>query len=141
MGPLEGGRRDQGGVRKVTHKFDAAARRVVLKDHNDARRTINARLADPSRHLPDLQWNDTLAEQAAEYTAQCKFAHPENNPRGESIYLGWAPFFTTSEHEAEKAIAAWHEEIDNVDWGWECITNTPKTPCGHYSQVVWKNTT
>ena len=91
--------------------------------------------------MPDLEWDDTLAAKAAEFSSKCEFYHPPNNPYGENIYLGWGPAFTTGAAEAAKATNKWHTEIDVVDADWKCIAGKNIATCGHYSQQIWKKTT
>merc|ERR1712002_179105 len=117
-----------------TIELDDEAKKAFVDLHNQYREETGA-------EMPDLEWDDTLAAKAAEYSSECKFAHPTNNPYGENIYLGWGPAFTTGAAEARKATEKWHTEIDNVDNDWMCIATHDSKTCGHYSQQIWAKTT
>ncbi|WYZ38501.1 hypothetical protein EsH8_III_000415 [Colletotrichum jinshuiense] len=81
----------------------------------------------------DVTWNDTLADFATDYLDDmsgdsCDFEH-SGGPYGENLAKGYAN--TTS------SIEAWGEERDEYDFDkGEFDEDT-----GHFTQLVWKNTT
>ena len=76
-----------------------------------------------------LEWNETLAIAAQEHAEKCIFEHTENNPYGENLVAGYA--------NMSAAMAAWADERDmyNFDDG------KFNKETGHFTQMVWKNTT
>ncbi|KAK4340107.1 hypothetical protein RND71_041569 [Anisodus tanguticus] len=95
--------------------------------HNKARAEVGA-------PLPPLRWNDTLAKYAHNYAstrlAECKLVHSDS-PYGENLAMGYGEF------SAVDAVNLWVGEKPNYDYA----SNSCKDGmCGHYTQVVWKNT-
>lgn len=88
--------------------------------HNDYRAEHNG---------TELEWNVTLAAAAANHAEMCIFEHTENNPYGENLVAGYA--------NMSASLAAWADERDLYDW------NNPKfdEKTGHFTQMVWTNTT
>ncbi|XP_076110622.1 venom allergen 5-like [Mytilus galloprovincialis] len=108
----------------------------ILSLHNTARHEVSPP-ADPP--IPDLIWDNELANKAEEWAKGCIWGHNPNrmtslgnSNAGENIALnsGVTPGFNT-----------WAEEI--TDWTYDnyhdgCTTG--KT-CGHYTQIIWAETT
>ncbi|MCD7451628.1 hypothetical protein HAX54_012890 [Datura stramonium] len=100
---------------------------VIL--HNKARAEVGV-------PLPPLKWNDTLAAFAHEYAStrlgDCKLVHSQSPVYGENLAM------STGDISAVQAINLWVDEKSNYDY--ESNTCKEGTMCGHYTQVVWKNT-
>ncbi|MCL7049273.1 hypothetical protein MKW94_026939 [Papaver nudicaule] len=97
-----------------------------LKGHNDARANVG---------VAPLVWNKTVAAYAREYaskrSADCNLIHSEG-PYGENIAMGpgGGPF------PVKYAVIMWLSEGRNYDYA----SNSCRGPgCGHYTQVVWRN--
>lgn len=91
-----------------------------LGPHNEYRAEHNA---------SKLEWNVTLAAAAANHAEKCIFEHTKNNPYGENLVAGYA--------NMSASMAAWADERDlyNFDEGkFDKMT-------GHFTQMVWANTT
>lgn len=108
----------------------------ALDFHNDVRNDVGS---------PDLEWSVELAEYAqewADYLANendCTLAHRNTknmNPKGfgENLYWGIGKEFT-----ALDASKGWYSEIDLYTY--TEVTNDNYHETGHYTQMVWKNTT
>jgi len=84
--------------------------------------------------LPPLVWNESLVEFARSYAQErandCKLQHSHSPGKGENIAR--SPGILSP----EKAVEMWVAEEPNYDYG----SNTCKKVCGHYTQVVWKDT-
>ncbi|KAL6540815.1 Cuticle-degrading protease [Orobanche minor] len=86
--------------------------------------------------LNRLVWSDTLARYAGSYAGQrredCALEH-SNGPYGENIFWGsgdeWTP---------DQAAAAWVDEGQWYDYGSNSCAEEQQ--CGHYTQIVWRNT-
>ncbi len=108
---------------------ESGAMAGMTAEHNRAR-------ADVGQNLPDMIWDPKLAQFAQEWansrTKSCSpLKHRPNNPYGENIAGG------LKGDTAKDVFALWHAEKGNFD------TKTkkckPGTTCGHYTQIIWKN--
>lgn len=98
--------------------------------HNCARRTAQPR---PVPRLRDLRWDGTVAGSAQSWAGQCILEHPGDHPYGENLAAGAGPSMS-----AEELVRRWIEERGSYDYG--SNTCAPDAVCGHYTQVVWRNT-
>lgn len=115
--------------------------------HNAARA---AEMLDPP--LPDLTWSNDLAAVAQDWAntlaKQCgTIMHRMPNKYGENIAEegSTGPF----QYTAAEAVDSWVSEKMCWDYGTingtekcdtTCYKNLSSTGCGHYTQVVWRNT-
>ncbi|KAL0404530.1 UNVERIFIED_CONTAM: Pathogenesis-related protein PR-1 [Sesamum radiatum] len=86
--------------------------------------------------LPPLVWDPKIARYAAWYAnqrrADCELEH-SNGPYGENIFWGSGNGWT-----AAQAAAAWVSERREYNyWSNSCVYGQE---CGHYTQIVWKDT-
>ena len=112
----------------------------ILDAHNAYRNEVG---------VPALTWSNDLADYAQAWANElatnrgCSMQHrpndvndPWNQKYGENIYWGGGTNWTPT---ALDAIADWGKEKSNFD------SNTKEcndgSTCGHYTQMVWKNTT
>ncbi|KAL7272135.1 hypothetical protein RUND412_005077 [Rhizina undulata] len=98
-----------------------AFKSTCLSIHNDYR----------SQHgAAPLVWNDELAAWALDHAQKCVFAHSTRPSRyGENLSANYP--------DLDAAIHAWGIERDVHDYGANAIC--PAT--GHFTQMVWKETT
>ncbi len=94
--------------------------------HNAARAAV-APAANPA--IPPLAWNSTVAAFAQTYSDNCVFAH-SNGPYGENIYA------TSGGASPQSVVQSWVSEAANYDYA----NNSCSGTCGHYTQVVWRDT-
>ncbi len=99
----------------------------AIRKHND----IRAELYSGST----LEWNQTLALSAQKYAdilaSNGTFEH-SGWGYGENLYA------SSYESLYSDAINVWYDEKDNYNYADNsCI---PGTQCGHYTQMIWKNT-
>ncbi|ESR35958.1 SCP domain-containing protein [Citrus sinensis] len=96
-----------------------------LDAHNSARAAV---------YVPNIIWNDTVAAYAQNYSnsriADCNLVH-SGGPYGENLAKGSGTFTGTA------AVSLWVAEKANYNYS----TNTCAAGkvCGHYTQVVWRN--
>ncbi|KAF3620331.1 Pathogenesis-related protein 1B [Capsicum annuum] len=99
----------------------------IVLSHNNARAQVGVL-------LPPLTWNDTLAAYANQYAstrlAECTLVHSDS-PYGENLAMGYGDF------SAVEAITMWVGEKPNYDYD---SNSCKQDMCGHYTQVIWKNT-
>lgn len=111
----------------------------ILCAHNARRGTFPNPTPIPA--LGDLVWDSALTDIAAGYAAQCTWDHNDNRSDtypgyvGENLALfssGWAVSTL-----AESTLSNWVEdEMPDYDYA----SNSCSGTCGHYTQVVWRDT-
>jgi len=103
----------------------------ALDFHNAKRRDVGAQ---------PLQWSVDLAAGAQKWAnhlaadRQCNLEHNAANSNGENLFGG-----SGSGYNALSASQAWYSEIKNFKYG--VLTNANWQSAGHYTQMVWGNTT
>jgi pathogenesis-related protein 1 len=128
-----------GGVDCSTLEPGSSFKDEILCTHNARRGTFPDPTPVPA--LPDLEWDQALADIAAGYAAQCKWGHNDNRSNNYPGYVGenLAVFprgWPTSDL-VEATLTNWVEnEMPNYNYA----TNTCSGVCGHYTQVVWRDT-
>lgn len=107
-------------------------RNEVLAAHNKYRQQVN---------VPNLKWSNSLARSAQQWAKQLAstntFKHSSTN-YGENIWAG-----TKGRYSQAKMVDNWGSEkqyfIPNSTFPNTCRGGWQK--CGHYTQIIWKNTT
>jgi uncharacterized protein YkwD len=86
--------------------------------------------------VPPLKWSNqlsTYAQEWANHLSQTRqFEHRTNSPYGENLY--WSKGQARS---PQAVVNSWASEIKNYRYE----TNQCQGVCGHYTQIVWRNTT
>jgi len=94
--------------------------------HNAARAAVG---------VPNIEWNDQVAAYAQQYAQQrigdCALQH-SGGPYGENIAWGSDGSLTGT-----AAVQLWVNE--KADYDYNTNTCAPGKQCGHYTQVVWRN--
>ena len=98
---------------------DSIFQSAILNSTNTYRKQHNATA---------LTWNDTLAAYAAQHVAACNFAHT-GGPYGENLAEGY--------QNATAAVEGWGNERQEYNFA----NGGFSEQTGHFSQLVWKNTT
>jgi pathogenesis-related protein 1 len=107
--------------------------------HNEARAAVET--ATP---LPSLTWSPELAATAAAWIAQCEdqdqpiglIDHNDARSVGHPYYVGENIFGSGGPASAQEAVMLWVAEKSNYNYE----TNACNGVCGHYTQVVWRET-
>jgi pathogenesis-related protein 1 len=116
--------------------------------HNEARRALGAEPA-----LPDLTWSPELAVVAQDWSdnlaGRCGgIEHRMPNMYGENIAQRGSTRLVQP-FSPEEAVDGWVSEVACWDYGtirgtescdMDCATAVHSNGCGHYTQVVWRNT-
>ncbi len=97
-----------------------------------------------------VTWSTTLADTAQAWantlreTKACNMVHSKTSQLGENLF--WASPLTYSDGTAElqavsptQVVGSWGSEKKNYNY--QSNTCASGQVCGHYTQVVWKNTT
>lgn len=96
----------------------------IVARHNIARLSVDPPASTP---LPLLEWDQTLADFATGYTANCVWEHSSSG-YGENLYAG-----TSGDNLSASAVDGWVSEVAAYD----LASNSCSDVCGHYTQVVW----
>lgn len=107
----------------------------ITSEHNKVRTQENA-------GLPSLSWDATVgaySKSKVEYLANngCQLSHtagPTNPGYGENLFWGSGSSWTVTD-----AVTSWYSEKSNYTYSSNSCASGKV--CGHYTQVVWKNST
>jgi uncharacterized protein YkwD len=98
----------------------------MLAAHNSVRRSVG---------VPPLVWSESLAALArewADYLAPHRqFFHRRDSPYGENVFE-----ITGASASPVEVVNDWAAESRNYEYG----SNTCHGVCGHYTQIVWRDT-
>merc|ERR1712142_575333 len=116
----------------------------IVADHNQKR----SQVSPPATNMKNMQWNDGLANLAQKWSEGCVYNHgfppesvhmmaPDGNTfrnLGQNLALGdnsWREFMDD-----------WYNEYEYFDYCKnEKTTESPTIMIGHYTQLVWENST
>jgi uncharacterized protein YkwD len=101
---------------------------AIVEAHNSVRNKVG---------VPPLAWSDELAQVAQNWAERLvgsgAFEHSRTGKYGENIFevsgTGWTS-------NAQEVVGNWAAESGNYQYP----TNTCTGVCGHYTQLVWKDT-
>ncbi|XP_052059569.1 venom allergen 5.01-like [Mytilus californianus] len=106
----------------------------ILSLHNTARQEVSPPAKTP---LPDLIWDTELANKAEEWANGCIWGHNPNK----TTSLGSAGENMALTSGVLQGFNNWKEEIKDWTYGnYRDGCTTGKT-CGHYTQIIWAETT
>jgi uncharacterized protein YkwD len=103
----------------------------ITAAHNAVRCGVET---DPA--IPALSWSATVASVAQAYADQlasagCDLVHSDG-PYGENLMAG------SGQYPPEEVVAAWVSEVSCFQYG---PFDSCSCTCGHYTQVVWREST
>lgn len=105
----------------------------ILLAHNAAREELE---------LEPLEWSVSLANVAAAWADTCTDADADlvidHNEDLEQLQLGENIWAGTRPREGERAVEVWVDEVN--DYNYEDNTCLVGADCGHYTQIVWRDT-
>ncbi len=106
----------------------------MVAAHNAARAAVNPA---PSVPLPAMTWDATVAAAAQSWADQCNFSHYTAG-YGQNLYASTARS-TSAAPTPQAVIDSWVGEA--ADYNYSTNTCNSGAVCGHYTQVVWRNST
>ncbi|XP_071500169.1 peptidase inhibitor R3HDML-like [Diadema antillarum] len=109
---------------------------TILATHNGHRGDVSPSAAN----MVPLRWDAELAASAQAWADQCTFSHDDSSDRrtdewwwvGQNIAYGFGYSMTSY-------IDSWNDE--KVDYDYASNTCASGAVCGHYTQVVWADST
>lgn len=110
--------------------------------HNAIRASVPPPQPVPDPPLPALIWNQELANFAQSHADACVFAHSNSTNRtntfgewvGENIAAN-----TGTGYDPYTIVDLWASEAIDYDYNTNTCANGKQ--CGHYTQIVWRDTT
>ncbi|ESN95689.1 hypothetical protein HELRODRAFT_179160 [Helobdella robusta] len=108
--------------------------KTILNAHNQARSKEGA--AD----MKKLKWNNQLQAAADEYSKQCVWAHGDlERPDLPWVHLGQNLYSQSLGYplDLNSVVSNWYSEKAGYDFDTKTCN---MSMCGHYTQVVWANT-
>ncbi|WNG40952.1 serine protease [Archangium violaceum] len=120
-------------TKRGTNPGNTSLATEIVAAHNQARAKVKP---TPKQALPPLTWSADAAKVAQAYAAQCKFEHNKNRGKyGENLAAAAPPGSKTN----AEMVQDWVSE--GADYSYATNKCAPGKVCGHYTQVVWRNTT
>jgi pathogenesis-related protein 1 len=112
---------------------NATLAKEMVAAHNQVRASAKPK---PSSPLPPLTWSPEAAKVAQAWANQCKFEHNRNRGKyGENLAAAAPPGSKTN----PGAVMDWASEA--ADYSYSSNKCAPGKVCGHYTQLVWRDTT
>jgi pathogenesis-related protein 1 len=115
-----------------TNGLDGDEEQAVLSYHNEVRASVN---------VPPLVWSKELSQHATAWGATlaangCSLDHSQDSNYGENLFIG----SLSLNHEAVvEAAKSW--ESEKINYSGEPLKKANSSQVGHYTQMVWRNTT
>jgi uncharacterized protein YkwD len=121
----------------ISSDYNGVDRSMIVAAHNRWRSQVG---------VPDLSWSAALANSAQAWanhlkSTNCALEHSAGSNYGENLYTASAALWSNKKREiqkitAEDVVDRWASEIENYNHA----DNSCEGVCGHYTQVVWKDT-
>jgi pathogenesis-related protein 1 len=113
----------------------------ITAAHNQVRAMVQT-----GTPLPALTWSSDLAATAAAWVAQCKDTeaptglvdHNAGRSTGHPYYVGENIFASSGAATGQQAVTSWAAE--GTDYTYATNACAGGKTCGHYTQVVWRET-
>jgi pathogenesis-related protein 1 len=121
---------DQADSQKTTGVDSALS--AFAKEFVDAHNDVRARVSPPSTPpLPAMTWSESLSDVASTWAAGCVFEH-STTPYGENLAV-----FSANDTSPREVVELWAAEV--ADYDYDANRCAPQKQCGHYTQVVWRD--
>jgi len=109
--------------------------RIALQAHDQVR---SGAMPTPSPALPAMQWSNEVEAVAAQWAAHCVYQHNAGRGNlGENIAASSPGVWPT----IAQVVQAWASEAVDYDYASNTCAPGPDKQCGHYTQIVWRNST
>jgi len=136
----------------IVNGLSDAGRKALLERHNELRNGAAQGTDQPAAsNLRKLTWSNELEAIAQRWTEQCSFGHDKNRNLLDGTYVGQNAYMSSSSRQpsesavnsgAGKAVDAWYNEVHEPGFSTSDISPFVFSyGAGHYTQVVWAETT
>lgn len=118
-------------VGKSSSSGDASKQTKVTTQQEQVQNWLNEHNKYRKMHqVSELKWSAKIAKSAQDYANTCPNGHSNTN-YGENLA------YSTALQTENDVVKRWYDEVDKYDF------SNPKfnTQTGHFTQIVWKNTT
>jgi len=135
-------------------ELSSDAKTAILDKHNELRSKValgNEAGQPAAANMMKLVWDDELELIAQRLADQCVFKHDaergllDGTSVGQNLYSSWNSVQDTEEvlqGKADGSVLAWYNEVTNPGFNPDHINPFNFTSgTGHYTQVVWAETT
>lgn len=120
--------------------LDKSQQDEMVAAHNKYRKAVN---------ISNIKWSDSLAETAQAYAEKqkgngCKMKHSGAKGLGENIYWASAISYsngTTKPQNITSSKVTDARGSEKANYNYKKNACASGKVCGHYTQIVWKNTT
>ncbi|XP_063775554.1 allurin-like [Pseudophryne corroboree] len=113
-------------------------KKAIVKAHNKYRSWVKPTATD----MLKMNWNDDAARNAQDVASSCTgyHSHPSKRTIKKPSYLncGENIYMSTAKDDWEEVIKDWHDEVFDFVYGRGA--KKPHAAIGHYTQLVWANT-
>ena len=113
----------------------------ILKSHNQIRNSLN---------LPNLRWSNSLASKAQSWVNElenshsCKMKHSRMSGLGENLYWASPIRYSSGNNQIqsiEPKAVVWTWADEKPYYNYSSNSCAYGKVCGHYTQLIWANTT
>lgn len=118
---------------------------AALSGITSAHNAVRAQITSGSGALTPLTWDDALAATAQQWAAKCTDAdgnglvdHNDGRSTGHPYYVGENIYASSGTATGSGAVSAWAGEV--ASYHYDSNTCDAGKVCGHYTQVVWRDT-
>ncbi|XP_055891420.1 glioma pathogenesis-related protein 1-like [Biomphalaria glabrata] len=114
--------------------FNATEVSGIVSRHN------KLRADEPSTDMLNMTWNTALESNAQSHASRCNFSHSSGANRtnvGEFSYAGENLYASSGTLNVNSFVDSWYSEKSQYNYDANSCSGT----CGHYTQVVWANST
>ncbi|XP_071818963.1 cysteine-rich secretory protein 2-like isoform X1 [Apostichopus japonicus] len=119
--------------------YTTREQKQLLDSHNQHRLEVE------SGDMNELLWSSKLAEQAQEWSNGCFYEHPDKSVHpdyvgiGQNLFIAWLDEGGENPPVVTKPVDLWYNEVG--DFSYPMNACRKGAVCGHYTQVVWAETT
>lgn len=122
-----------GNVHRSSNGIDKKDLEIAIQEHNRVRADVG---------VGKLKWSSKISRYAQTWadhlaTTSCRMKHRPRDGKwkelyGENLFIGTAGFYSIKE-----AVRSW--ESEKADYSYGTFTGRSRKPIGHYTQIIWKN--